>query len=101
MQKQRSKMIHERHLRNTGWTVYSVAKLYKRQYPTWSRQQCFKLAKQITKELDRMNSKSGYDNKKYYSNVIGLMDDFDNYQSLLQEFDLYIYIQDMNVSDLL
>jgi len=101
MRKQKSKRIHEKHLKNTNWSIYSVAKIYKRENPNWSKQQCFKTAKKIVKELDRMNSNSCYNNKKYYSNVIGLIEDFDNYQNLSQNFDLYNYLQDMNVENLL
>lgn len=95
-----SQKIHEKHLKNFGWNIHSVAKLYKKENPEWTDQQCTKKAEEVVKELNRLNRKSHRDNKKYYSNVIGLDEMQDNYEPMDGSFGYGDIINNMDMDDL-
>lgn len=83
--------------RNIGWDVKRVAKLYKKENPEWTDEECHQKAKIIVRELNRLN-KAEYDsNQKYYSNIIGHIDMDDVYIDDKSDKSL---IQDMPMDEL-
>ena len=83
--------------RNIGWDVKRVAKLYKKENPEWTDEECRQKAKIIVRELKRLDKAEHDNNKKYYSNVIGHVDMDDVYIDDRSDRSL---IQDMSMDEL-
>lgn len=51
---------------NYKWTIQDIAEEYKKENPNWSWDKCWKKAKLIYRELNKLNNKMWKDNKLFY-----------------------------------
>lgn len=53
---------------NLHWTMENIAHQYKIENPNWTWKQCWKKAKEIYRELNKMNRESFKDTDKFFRN---------------------------------
>jgi predicted Zn-ribbon and HTH transcriptional regulator len=54
--------------KNTGWTVNKIIRLYQKEHPDWTYEECESKAKIVHRELKRMNDNMRNNNIKYSEN---------------------------------
>lgn len=58
--------------KNRKWKLKDIAHQYKKENPNWTWDECYKKAKIIYKELEKLNNQEYNNNKKYFKYNIPL-----------------------------